>query len=183
MITIVAEGFLAENPAVELIGQSRKCEITVLWARSARKGSEWVTVWERAIFVAWDDEAERLASMLEKGSDVACTGVQETSTWIDRTGATRYSTRYRLTYWLKKHRAQSTRNQQDADPREGRGHGAERTPYGGQQQRQHGPARASNPHEPRGAPSVDGRDADHGGYVESSDGNPEYGSSATREFL
>lgn len=100
MITCFAHGFIAEKPAVEMVGaRSCKCEFNVLSSRSVKRGDGWETVWERATFVAWDDEAERVATRLDKGSRVTCTGTQETSSWNDQSGKKRYITKYRLTSW------------------------------------------------------------------------------------
>lgn len=100
MITCFAHGFLAEKPTIEMVGaRSCKCEFNVLWSRSVKRGEAWDTVWERATFVAWDEEAERVASRLDKGSRVTCTGTQETHSWNDQTGKKRYITKYRLTSW------------------------------------------------------------------------------------
>lgn len=106
MITVTAHGFLAEKPQLEVFGQNRqKAEFDVLWNRRQNVGGEWKTVWERATFIAWGEDAERVASTLEKGSEVSCTGLQETSEWIDRaTGAKRYRVRYKLTAWTKQYR-------------------------------------------------------------------------------
>lgn len=122
MITITAAGFLAEKPVLKLIGDGQRvCDLTVLSSRSERRQGEWVKVWERAIFVAWDDEAERIASRLEKGSDVVCTGTQETHCWSPRgTSEKRYTTKYRLTAWqvLPKNRApQGSEDSQGGDDR------------------------------------------------------------------
>lgn len=101
MITCFAHGFIPDKPTVELIGANKaKCEFTVVSQRSVRRGENWETVWERAIFVAWDEEAERVASRLDKGTNVTCTGNQETSHWTDASGAKRYITKYRLTSWV-----------------------------------------------------------------------------------
>ena len=100
MITRFAHGFIAEKPTVEMVGlRSCKCEFNALWSRREKRGDAWETVWERATFVAWDDEAERVASRLDKGSRVTCTGTQETKSGNDPTGKKRYITKYRLTSW------------------------------------------------------------------------------------
>lgn len=101
MITITAHGFLAQKPELALVSASNsKCEFTVLWPRQARRNNSWDTVWERAVFVAWNDDAEKIASRLDKGTTVTCTGLQETSQWEDKTGQKRFTTKYRLTSWI-----------------------------------------------------------------------------------
>lgn len=113
MISCFAHGFVPEKPAVKLIGANKaKCEFTVVSPRSVKRSDGWETVWERATFVAWDDEAERVASRLDRGVIVTCTGNQETSVWTDSAGAKHYSTKYRLTSWtVEPH----NRGNQDAD--------------------------------------------------------------------
>lgn len=107
MISCFASGFIAEKPAVLMVSANQcKCEFTVLWSRPVRRDGVWETVWERAVFVAWDEEAERVASRLDKGSRVTCTGTQETSSWLD--GASqqrRYKTIYRLASWSVEHQS------------------------------------------------------------------------------
>lgn len=106
MISCFANGFIAEKPSIQMVGTNRaKCEITVIWGRSVKKGTEWETAWERAVFVAWDDEAERIASRLDKGTRVSCTGTQETSNWSDASGQKRYNTKFRLTSWVVEHQS------------------------------------------------------------------------------
>lgn len=103
MMSISATGFLAEKPELQMVGvNSVKCEFTVLWDRRERRGDQWETIWERAVFFAWGEEAERVASRLDKGSCVTCTGTQETSSWLHReSGQKRYATKYRLTAWVR----------------------------------------------------------------------------------
>ena len=102
MITITAAGFIGEKPELLLVGANNtaKCEFDVVWGRREYKRGEWVTAWERATFVAWEAEAERIAERLDKGSTVTCTGLQETSTWQDKEGQKHRTTKYRLTAWI-----------------------------------------------------------------------------------
>jgi single-stranded DNA-binding protein len=104
MITITAVGFIPEKPAVVLVGtkRARKCEFDVVWARRVWTNGEWRTCWERATFMAWDDEAEKVAERLDKGNDVTCIGTQETSEWMP-SGATKKERRvkYALVSWVK----------------------------------------------------------------------------------
>lgn len=101
MISVCAVGFLAEKPVLNLVREHlRVCEFTVLSTRRKKRDGELVTVWERAIFVAWGDEAERIASVLDKGSNVVVTGSQETEAWKPQGSADmRYTTKYRVTSW------------------------------------------------------------------------------------
>jgi single-stranded DNA-binding protein len=101
MISIFASGFIPAKPELLLVGNKRrkKCDFTVVDSRRAWVDGGWETVWERVVFVAWDEEAEKVASMLDKGTNVSCTGVQETSKWSDGSGQTRQAVKYRLTAW------------------------------------------------------------------------------------
>ncbi len=101
MICIFATGFIGEKPELVYVGsnQKRKCEFDVVSERPVRQGDGWGKTWERATFVAWDEEAEKIASTLEKGYTVTCTGNQETSRYADDAGAARKAVRYRLTSW------------------------------------------------------------------------------------
>lgn len=100
MMSISATGFLVEKPELQYVGSnSTKCEFTVLAPRQTRRNNEWETVWERAVFVAWGEEAEIIASRMDKGSNVVCIGTQETSSWVDHQGQKRYMTKYKLSAW------------------------------------------------------------------------------------
>ena len=103
MITVFAHGFVGEKPELQRVGKTHKVEFDVVSQRSVRnkESQQWDKVWERATFVAWDDEAERIASTLDKGNNVTCTGVQETSSWVDNAGKKQYRTKYKLTAWNK----------------------------------------------------------------------------------
>jgi single-stranded DNA-binding protein len=157
MITCFAHGFIAEKPAVEMVGAgSCKCEFNVLWSRSVKRGGSWDTVWERATFVAWNDEAERVASRLDKGSRVTCTGTQETHSWDDQSGRKRYITKYRLTSWSVEPQRQQ--------PSEGRSSGA-RAPQQDRQSsgsyRPAGRVEGQRYQEPSHHPDDDGFHEDH----------------------
>jgi single-stranded DNA-binding protein len=101
MMTITATGLVPEKPELLLVGKrhARKCEFVVVDSRWIPVNGQWRVVWERVVFVAWDDQAEKLASKLEPGSHVCCTGLLETERWEDKHGQKRYSPRYRLTAW------------------------------------------------------------------------------------
>lgn len=101
MITINAAGFIPAKPELQLVGPKRqhKCEFTVVAQRRHFVKGELETVWERAVFVAWDEEADRIASTLDKGMDVHCTGTQETSKWTDGGGQQRQTVRFKLLSW------------------------------------------------------------------------------------
>lgn len=106
MIQVTAIGFIAEKPELQLVGakRQRKCEFDVVWGR--RDFAKRETVWERATFFAWDDEAQRLAEMLDKGADVKCVGMQETYTWTPPNETRkRRIVKYRLVWWEKVYRA------------------------------------------------------------------------------
>lgn len=99
-----AIGFIAEKPELTLVGarQVRKCEFEVVWTRRAHRDGQWQSVYERATFVAWNDQAEACAEQLDKGIDVHCVGEQETSSWTPQ-GATKpvYRTKYTLHWWQR----------------------------------------------------------------------------------
>ncbi|MDO8279822.1 MAG: single-stranded DNA-binding protein [Burkholderiaceae bacterium] len=101
MISIFASGFIAGKPELQLVGSKRirKCEFAVCDIRRAHLNGDWHDVWERVTFVAWDDEAEKIASTLDKGFNVSCTGLQETHEWVDAAGAKRKVVKYKLTAW------------------------------------------------------------------------------------
>ena len=101
MISIFATGFLDRKPELELVGAKRahKCLFDVIWERRKFKDGEWVSVWERATFEAWDDLADKVASTLDRGFTVNCTGTQETSEWHAGDGSRRKAVRYQLATW------------------------------------------------------------------------------------
>lgn len=106
MISISVSGFLVARPQVLAVGEgnSRKCEFAVFDMRRLRVAGQWQPVWERVVFVAWDDEAERVALIMTKGAHVSCTGLQETQQWVDPQGERRLSVKYRLTAWSVNYR-------------------------------------------------------------------------------
>ncbi len=138
MITIVATGFIPAKPELLLVGNKRrkKCEFTVVDSRRAWADGGWETVWERAVFVAWDEEAERVASTLDKGTNVTCTGMQETSKWVDNSGQARQAVKYRLTAWQIDRRGRTGEGSDHREPHrtESQAHpdaGGEETPHRG----------------------------------------------------
>lgn len=103
MITITAVGFISEKPELQMVGSnSMKVEFDVVWSRACKGRDGWDTAWERATFAAWNEEAEKLASILEKGAEITCTGTQETSKWTDGNGQRHSRVKYRLTAWNKR---------------------------------------------------------------------------------
>jgi single-stranded DNA-binding protein len=106
MISISVSGVLVAKPQVVHVGSSisRKCEFTVFDLRRVRVADAWQPVWERVVFVAWDDEADRVALIMSKGAHVSCTGLQETHQWVDRQGERRLAVKYRLTAWSVNYR-------------------------------------------------------------------------------
>lgn len=105
MISISATGFIPEKPVLRTVGQTSKvCEFDVCWSRRTKVGSEWKSVYERVTFFAWDQLAERVAALLDKGNEVTCTGTQETQEWKDRDSQQRrFRVKYALTAWDKKY--------------------------------------------------------------------------------
>lgn len=101
MMTITATGLIPRKPELLLVGKrhARKCEFVVVDSRWIPVDGKYQPVWERVVFVAWDDQAEKLAASLEPGCHVCCTGLLETERWEDKHGQKRFSPRYRLTAW------------------------------------------------------------------------------------
>ena len=116
MITITAAGFLAEKPVLTVVSPTKcVCEFTVLSSRQKLRGGERLKVWERAVFFVWGEEAEKVAKYLDKGSDVVCTGLQETDSWTPKgTTETRFITKYKLTSWELQHRSQAQLRPEDS---------------------------------------------------------------------
>ena len=106
MISISVSGVLVAKPNVVAIGEGahRKCEFTVFDLRRVRVAGQWQPVWERVVFVAWDEEADRVALVMHKDAHVSCTGLQETHQWMDPQGERRLSVKYRLTAWSVNYR-------------------------------------------------------------------------------
>ena len=101
MIKVLATGFIAQKPELQLVGAKRtpKCEFDVCWDRRQFVNGNWEPAWERATFVAWEAEAEKIAERLDKGTTVDCIGVQETSHWVDQSQQKRKSIKHRLLAW------------------------------------------------------------------------------------
>jgi len=85
-IKIFAEGFIPEQPPLQQVGQTVKCEFEVCSKRSVRKrdGSGFEDQAEYVTFVAWGEEAEKLSDTLVPGREVSVIGIQETSRWVDQ---------------------------------------------------------------------------------------------------
>jgi len=111
MMTLNAVGFVPDKPELTLVGSKgrRKCEFDVVSSRRENRNGEWVDVWERATFVAWEEDAQRCAEKLEAGMDIHAVGLQETSSWTPQ-GATKpvYRTKYRLLHWERVGRRKAT---------------------------------------------------------------------------
>jgi single-stranded DNA-binding protein len=101
MMTITATGFIPQQPELLIVGDrhARRCEVAVVDSRWISVDGTAQRIWERVVFVAWDEQAEKLASILEIGSHVCCTGLLETHHWTDKKGNRRSTPRYRLTAW------------------------------------------------------------------------------------
>jgi single-stranded DNA-binding protein len=145
MISITVSGVLVAKPHVQLVGErgSRRCEFTVFDMRRVRVAGNWQPVWERVVFVTWDDEAERVALIMSKGCHVTCTGLQETQQWFDEHGERRLSITYRLTAWKINYR------QRWANPARSSG------PQGGTR----APQKASQPDKEIGPPAQETQDS------------------------
>ncbi len=118
MISISVSGVLVAKPQVVYVGSSnsRKCEFTLFDMRRVRVADTWQPVWERVVFVAWDDEADRVALIMNKGAHVSCTGLQETLQWVDQQGERRLAVKYRLTAWSINYRQRWTEPARSVGP-------------------------------------------------------------------
>lgn len=168
MISVTAHGFIGEKPQLQVVGaSSQKVEFDVIWDRRAYSAGEWRTHWERATFFAWGEEAENIASLLEKGDNVSCTGLQETSEWIDKPSQQkRFKTKYRLTAWIKnrKPRPQGDGAQADGhDASDGRKDGGGRNSERAGQRHQPPNQRAPLPSRPQAGPNNEFGPNDMGG--------------------
>lgn len=99
MIVITAIGFIGEKPRLNIFTNSMNCEFDVVATRREKQGGDWVNVYERASFVVWGEEAERVASRLDCGHVVTATGRQKTSKWTDDGGSQRSKVKYELLSW------------------------------------------------------------------------------------
>lgn len=184
MITITASGFLGEKPILQFVSKEhRKVEFDVISPRRVYRDGEWETVWERATFVAWDAEAEKVCMQLDKGSDVVCTGLQMTDDWVDRDQQKRRSIKYSLTAWEKRFSRAPQGNQSQDGGRQpnDRGH------TGGEDQRQQSHSyrtAASNRAESRGQPrSEQGRQEGGGDPPQWRDDEPHQHVPQTRQRI
>jgi single-stranded DNA-binding protein len=121
MISISVSGVLVAKPYVLAVGDGtrRKCEFTVFDLRRVRVAGQWQPVWERVVFVAWDEEADRVAMILNKDSHVSCTGLQETHHWLNPQGERRLAVKYRLTAWSVNYRQRLAEDAQPGGPQSG----------------------------------------------------------------
>ena len=75
MISAFASGFIGRKPELLLVGKNRrqKVEFDVIWERREkdRATGEWGSVYERATFVAWDDDAAQIAERFDKGTQAS----------------------------------------------------------------------------------------------------------------
>lgn len=113
-IKIFAEGFIPDQPPLQPVGQSFKCEFDVCAKRSVRKrdGTGFEDVPEYVTFVAWGDEAVKLSDTLVPGREVSAIGIQETSHWVDQNTQQKRSRKvYKLIHLEIKRRAPSQQAQ------------------------------------------------------------------------
>ncbi len=103
MISVFANGFIGRKPELLLVGTNRrqKVEFDVISERREkdRASGEWVSVYERATFVAWDEEAMQIAERFDKGTELTCVGTQRTSKWKPPDGPERTFVKYDLDRW------------------------------------------------------------------------------------
>lgn len=129
-IKVFAEGFIPDQPPLQQVGQTVKCEFDVCAKRSVKKrdGSGYEDVAEYVTFVAWGDEAVKLSDTLVPGRDVSAIGIQETSRWIDQTTQQKRSRKvYKLIHLEIKRKEPSQQAQ-------GQNHGQGRAAPGNQNQ-------------------------------------------------
>lgn len=103
MITITASGFCPRQPDLRPIRENLfKCEFDICSRRNTKVDGAWTSVVESVTFVAWNDEARRLAEHLTAGSEITAVGSQETSTW-EKDGVQKTRVLYKLlSYDLKR---------------------------------------------------------------------------------
>lgn len=99
MIVVTASGFIPEKPRLNVFANSQNCKFDVVAIRRENQNGEWVNVYERASFVVWGQEAERVASRLDSGHTVMASGRQKTSRWTDDGGSQRSKVEYELLSW------------------------------------------------------------------------------------
>lgn len=112
---MISDGFIAKQPPLIQVGNTVKIEFDICSKRSARdrKGSGWIEIPEYVSFVAWGEEAERLADKLVPGREVSAIGLQETSSWTDKTtGHERSKVLFRLVHLDFVHRGNPQRQSQ-----------------------------------------------------------------------
>lgn len=147
-IKIFAEGFIPDQPPLQQVGQTVKCEFDVCAKRSVKKrdGSGFEDLAEYVTFVAWGEEAEKLSDTLVPGREVSVIGIQETSRWVDQATQQKRSRKvYKLIHLEIKRRAPSQQ-----------GHGQS------QDQGRAAPTNQNQNHQRRDYPQS--RPADQGGY-------------------
>ncbi len=123
-IKVFAEGFIPDQPPLQQLGQTVKCEFDVCAKRSVKKrdGSGYEDVSEYVTFVAWGDEAVKLSDTLVPGREVSAIGTQETSRWVDQSTQQNRSRKvYKLIHLEIKRRAP---NQQAQGQNQGQGRAA-----------------------------------------------------------
>lgn len=122
MIVVTAVGFIADKPKLNVFPNSQNCEFDVVSTRREKQGNEWVSVYERATFIVWGEEAERIASRLDRGHVVTATGRQKTSKWTDGQGIQRSKIKFDLLSWEKLHTASSGSSSRPEGNQDGGGH-------------------------------------------------------------
>lgn len=145
MISIFAHGFIGKKPELLLLGTNRrrKVEFDVIWERREKdRGSgEWVSIYERATFVAWDEDAEHIAERFDKGTEVTCTGTQRTSKWTPKEGPERTYKKYDLDRFNVIRRRQPSAGDSAQQPSRPQGALAQRAAPPSQQREQQKPSR------------------------------------------
>lgn len=97
MFTMMAHGYVARQPElVQVNAHAVKIEFDLLDKRNVRSGNDWKQVTESVRFVAWNDDARRLAEQLLPGKTLSVTGQQETSWWTDASGAEKHRTLFKV---------------------------------------------------------------------------------------
>lgn len=141
MISIHAEGYLSEKPVQQVFANSTKVEFDVVSRRLTKENGQWKELYERATFYAWNEEADRVVNLLDKGSSVHCVGFQETDSWTDNDGRQHRRVKYRLTGWMKVPSQQPRPGSgEQSQEHSGRSHNAGAPAQGRSYQRQQQPA-------------------------------------------
>lgn len=122
MMHLTAYGYVPQQPKLVMVNANNaKAEFEILDRRSVKVNGKWESAFESATFVAWNEDAERIAEMFTTGRDVWAVGRQETSRYeVD--GVKKKRVVYRVVDWGIVRRKEESDNEQRpgrAQPAEG----------------------------------------------------------------